>query len=335
MIPFLLSLALLISPAFAAHTAPHLGHYNVRKAVLREGVLFTDCRVLVEGEHPVHPLWSINLIKQRPEQLSHGFVANYNQHFGVPAWGFLGEDFFVFPIQLPHPEPISPGAVRGGADACLAILRAQMRGEQPPPEAAEAVAARTAERPLKLGPLATHTRRHTVRVKDPLFFDFASLSTRDSSVLFAYEGTLHQHRFDDEAEHWQERWIDVDAVPTTMTGSFRALRSAERLVLIDEQGAVYTTPGDGHTLIGHIANWPTGEHASNRAVYLLEDAATHHLRILEVIDDPDHPARKKVIALPFELEDGRTDNPFHAELPNENIQNALIRLTDAIENTDD
>lgn len=313
------------------------------RKVVAQGDRVASIVPMHEGER--RPLWLMSVSADRIEcsqiAASSGMFADDGQLVETPwgpmTWGVVGSDFY----SIRQSGGFSSSQIQIAAERLPGEMWLRAWGEDRTPQ----------ERMQAQGELLNNAT--ALFLKD-LFFEIAgpSLSElQENWDLFYDMNYVENDRFDlFRARRGELRWWsyqhDVDEHPvergrveTVINRSFRALRSGDRLVLVDEDGRVFSSPREGHALIGQIANWPTDEE-TDRDVYLLEDATTHELRIVEVVEeqgDGNGGGGKRIVrSLAFdEDKDNSHGNPFTAELPREEIQQALIRLTEAIEDGGD
>lgn len=259
------------------------------------------------------------------EHLSELIESRYGK--GPAAWGVVGEDFYF----IRHgKDPAIPQATRGMLDDYVAVLRG-LRDGGSIAGAWERCMERGRDRSLFLMPLGYYYEHPAEDLRNGTgsFYDIAFLDDGHGTLYVHSGGWLRWYSFDDAAEGSNRKFTREGGVESSMTGTFRAMRSRDRIVLIDERGGVYASPEDGHGRLGALGNWPK-QPSTDRAIYLLEDARNHLLCALEVVDDPDDPEKKIIIELPF-IGEGDAENPF-AIMSDERVKEALIRLTEAIEN---
>lgn len=249
---------------------------------------------------------------------------------GPGAWGLLDDDLYIIQHSImPDSQGAAGVASRGRLDDYLLVLRS-MRDNESPGDALHRCIERTRQRRIVLDPMKSFYEHpaEDLRERCTVFYDLAFMDGGDGCLFIQCGGWLRWYSFDDAAEGSNRKFTREGGVESSMTGAFRAMRSRDRIILIDERGGVYASPEDGHGRLGALGNWPK-EPSTDRAIYLLEDARNHLLCALEVVDDPDDPEKKIIIELPF-IGEGDAENPF-AIMSDERVKEALIRLTEAIE----
>lgn len=312
----------------------------VHHAVATESGLLTQVRSRerINGlPKDVFRFWWVG--EDEPEPIADRFVTVPNHPTGPPAWTIhRGMISFVMDSEhgrAPHPNlrmGVSVHAVRYP----LAWWKHQhIKPIEDPEERRQQYAevrAVDGETGLILWPLKGE---YEDRPRNEVLYDWDlryayGFSGPTQADLFVAEGDqLWWTTADDTGPKSGDVFMTFEPEATEIIGGFHALRAGERLVLVEENGRVFSSPRDGHRPIGRLTDWPSAEE-TERDVYLLEDAETNKLRAVEVVTDDE--GTKRVRSLIYQHEaDGRHPNPFTNDLPRAEVREWLVRLSDSLD----
>lgn len=314
-------------------------HADVRDAAVVDGLVVASFKHV--DESPWNGEWQFIATRcAEGPAMRLDSMAGSGYPAGRRVWGCIGTHLFNVVPDFGRPPIASPIVSRANARDVVALLGGESLVGVEKKDAAHRWGEVDRQHNVALGHVSAEVYKGWGSGELPrdwnLFYDFHFVDQFDGHLFVVRDNVLQWSTVNVEAPEFHRReWSDATAVPTNIDGEFRVMRSGDRLVLIDEDGRVFSSPREGHALIGQIADWPTDEE-TDRDVYLLEDASTHELRIVEVVEEKGDGngdgGKRFVRSLAFdEDKDNPHGNPFTADLPREEIQQALIRLTEAIE----
>jgi hypothetical protein len=153
---------------------------------------------------------------------------------------------------------------------------------------------------------------------------FDLVFTADNHALFAMirDGRMRWWTWNRPEE---TDWVEHDAVATEIDSAFRIMRAGDDLYFVDDDGRVYSSPAEGHRVVGSIIGWRTPR--DGESLFLLEE---HRLNKIAAV----YVGESAIEVLPFAGEAGATED-FIGAIDDAFVRDGLVRMTAILNGRDD